>query len=136
MSPFSCWAVLAVVVSVSGAQAHGAPRRLPVGTWGGEHARLTVQDAGARLELDCASLVLAAPISSDESGRVSAMGDFTARRPGPARQGEAPAAVRARIEGHLDGATLTMSVELVDPKTALGQYAVTLDTPARLRPCR
>ena len=56
--------------------------RVPLGDWGGEHVRLTVSDASAAIEFDCAHGTLDAPLKVDDGGRFEVPGSFV-RRAGP-----------------------------------------------------
>src|SRR6267142_1618957 len=71
------FAVVLLVASVGCAGmpfALGADATVPNGTWGGEHASLTVTDAGAHAEFDCASGDIDQPLAVDAEGRLNVEG--------------------------------------------------------------
>lgn len=111
-------------------------RRLPPGTWGGEHVALTVTDSGGHFEFDCAAGDIAKPLVVDDTGRFAMDGVFVQERPGAIRMGEQPERKPARYLGQLADKTLTFDVTLVDSKDAIGHFTVTLDATPRVRKCR
>jgi hypothetical protein len=83
------------------------------GEWGGFQSRLTLDDAGGRLELDCASASLDSTVRPDADGKFSVDGRFEAYAPGPDRRGDmAPAFTEAHFNGQIDGRNLQLTVHL------------------------
>jgi hypothetical protein len=123
----------------AGAPAPGArsPRagRVPVGKWGGARAGLTVEEAKARLELDCAHGVVAQPLTLDAKGAFAVEGRYFREHGGPVRADENDEGRAARYSGTVSGRTLTLTVMLGGGET-LGPYALTLGRPPRLMKCR
>ena len=83
-------------------------RTVPAGAWGGNGIALTVDESGAKLELDCAHGRIAQPLALDADGRFELTGTFVRERPGPVRMGPngeaqeekgAPATYSGRLEG-------------------------------------
>jgi len=114
----------------------GASRldRVPSGEWGGEHVRLTVDDAGGKVEFDCAHGSLDAPLKLDAGGRFDVPGRL-AFEGGPARKDEAEGARPARYRGETDGQRLSLEVTLEGGESA-GSFSLTRNGPARLVKCR
>ena len=94
--------------------------RVPTGTWGGEHVALTVTNAGAHVEFDCASGDIKRPLTVDRNGRFSVDGVLVQEH-GPIRRGEEP----ARYSGQVDGDAMTLDVILIDSNGTVGTFTLT-----------
>jgi hypothetical protein len=114
----------------------GADTAVPNGTWGGEHASLTVTDAGAHAEFDCASGDINRPLAVDAEGRLSVDGVVVLEHAGPIRIGEEPVRKPARYSGHLEKKTMTLDVILIESNEHFGSFTLTLDNSPRVRKCR
>lgn len=109
-------------------------RRLPTGTWGGNHVGMEVADAGAKLDYDCASGSIDEPILLDESGRLDVGGTHVKEGPGPTR----PGGLRgepARYTGRVEGDTLTLTVKLAGSGEEIGTYTLVRGRFPRIRKC-
>lgn len=108
-------------------------RRVPKGSWGGRGVRLEVRAGGAEVELDCAHGTTNA-LALDASGRFDAAGTFVLERGGPVREGEEPERLPARYSGRVEGAEMTLRVEV----EALGEtltFTLTRGRDPRLTKC-
>ena len=103
--------------------------------WGGDHAALTVTDAGGHVEFDCASGEIAQPLALDESGRLDATGVFIPGHGGPIGVGEEPDRKPARYAGRLADRTLTLTVTLVDSNERIGSFTLTYAAVPRITRC-
>jgi len=113
----------------------GDEGRVEAGDWGGRGARLTVDEDGARLELDCAHGSLEA--MTLEKGRFDVGGRFAGEHGGPTRKDEAEDAVSARYRGSVQGHAMTLEVVLEEGGgQTLGPFELTLGGNARLMKCR
>ena len=110
-------------------------RRVPVGDWGGARAGLTVEDKGARLELDCAHGTIGQRLTMDAKGAFQADGRYFREHGGPTLRDEKNEGLAARYSGTVSGRSLTLTVKLGDGET-LGPYALALGRPPRLMKCR
>jgi len=110
-------------------------RRVPAGDWGGPHAGLTVEEKGARLELDCAHGAIGEPLTMDAKGAFQAEGRYYREHGGPTLRDEKDEGRAARYSGTVSGRTLTLTVKLGDGET-LGPFTVALGRPPRLMKCR
>ena len=110
--------------------------RLHAGAWGGEHVAMTVTDAGAHFEFDCAFGDVSKPLAADRSGSVAIEGLFVRESGGAIRQGEVPERTPARFSGHLAGDTFTFDVVLMDSNQTVGRFAATYGATPRVRKCR
>ena len=110
-------------------------RRVPTGEWGGPHARLDVQETGARLELDCAHGTLDGALRLDRGGRFQAKGLFQ-REGGAAMAQEAtPEGRPAQYSGTLKGNVLTLSI-LTEDDQKLGPFTLERGGRAELVKCQ
>ena len=114
----------------------GASRleRVPNGEWGGEHARLTVADAGGTIEFDCAHGSLDEPLRLDGSGRFDVKGRLVAEG-GPVRKDEPESSRPVRYSGASDVQRMSLQVTLEGGESA-GSFSLTKGGPARLFKCR
>jgi hypothetical protein len=110
-------------------------RRVPAGDWGGPRAGFTVEEGGARLELDCAHGTIGRPLTMDAKGVFQADGRYFREHGGPTLRDEKDEGRPARYSGAFSGRTLTLTVKLGDGET-LGPYALMLGRPPRLTRCR
>jgi hypothetical protein len=106
------------------------------GTWGGPHVALSVAEAGAHLEFDCASGEISQPLTIDSRGNLAVDGVFIRERPGPQRVGEEPPKYAARYSGTIDGNTLTFDVTLTDSKESIGRFTVSRGKEPQVFKCR
>ena len=113
----------------------GASRleRVPKGEWGGQHVRLTVEDAGGTIEFDCAHGSLDEPLLLDSSGHFDVKGRLVAEG-GPVQKDEAETARPARYRGESDGQHLRLQVTLEGGEDA-GTFSLAKGSPARLFKC-
>jgi hypothetical protein len=114
----------------------GASRleRVPQGDWGGQHVRLTVQDAGGTIEFDCAHGSLDEPLLLDTSGHFDVKGRLVAEG-GPLRQDEPENARPARYHGESDGQHMSLQVTLEGGEDG-GTFSLDKGSPGRLFKCR
>jgi len=118
------------------ASSHGASRleRVPNGEWGGEHVRLTVADAGGKIEFDCAHGSLVGPLTLDGAGRFDVEGSLAAEG-GPVMKDEAANARPARYRGETDGKSMSLEVTL-DSGESAGTFSLARNGRAKLVKCR
>ena len=109
--------------------------RVATGTWGGEHVRLQVTEAGATVEYDCAHGTLAGPLALDAHGRFSVAGTY-AREGGPVRANAAPTGQPASFKGRVQGRTMTLTATLTDKGQDVGTFTLTQGSEGRLWKCR
>lgn len=96
---------------------------VPPGTWGGDHLRLVVTGSGATAEFDCANGTVDEPLVRRPDGSFDAPGRYFADQGGPARTDDPePVGVPARYRGRVDGAVMTLTVQLPESDTTHGPY--------------
>ena len=118
----------------------GAPSPTPVthallGGWGGEHVQLTVNEANAIVEFDCAHGTLDQPVIADRDGRFDVPGTFVREPGGPVRPGEVPDQHPAQYAGVVDEQTMMLTVTLTDQSQTIGPFALVQGAPPRLFKC-
>jgi hypothetical protein len=129
--------VLVLLLMVACASNPGGATRLdrvPNGTWGGEHVRLTVEDAGGKIEFDCAHGNLDEPLVLDASGHFDVKGSLVGEG-GPVRKDDAGNARPARYRGETDGESMSLEVTLEGGESA-GTFSLAKGGSARLVKCR
>src|SRR5262245_22901047 len=107
---------------------------VPPGTWGGEHAVLTVNGTGATIEFDCAHGALPVPITLDRGG-FDVAGDYFPEHGGPIRVDEPVVRQAARYRGTVVGKSMTMRVTLTDTSQTIGTFMLTLGASGRVFKC-
>ena len=130
-------AAIAAVVSLGACTAPTGPTegRVEIGTWGGEHLRLEVTQAGATTEFDCAHGTIDEPLVADRNGRFSAAGTHTFDHGGPIRNDEVPNRHPARYEGQAIGDTLQLTITVTDTSQVLGSFILMRGSVSRLLKC-
>lgn len=115
--------------------AASAADRIAPGLWGGNHVRMIVTDAGARIEYDCATGTIDEPIVLDARGTFATTGSYIPEHGGPRR--ERPTAVaRARYTGRVDGDTMKLTVTLDTDKKPIGTFTLKRGDDVLLTKCR
>lgn len=112
-----------------------APGRVPEGTWAGEELILTVTEAGASAEFECAAGLLAEPLELDAKSRFDAPGTYAAESGGPV-PATPPPAQSARYTGQLvDTSHLILTVLLTESGTTHGPFRLELGREPTLERC-
>lgn len=106
-----------------------------LGTWGGEHIALTVTEAGATIQYDCASGTIDEPLVPDANGRFRARGTFIPAKGGPIVEEEEPAQYPALYQGTTDGEAMTLNVTRLDTGESVGTFFLVLGAPPRVFYC-
>lgn len=110
--------------------------RVATGTWGGPHIGLSVTDAGAHIEFDCAYGDIARPLTVDDRGTLVVDGVFVREHGGPVREGEEGDKRPARYSGRIDGTTMTLDVILKDANEKIGTFTLQHGAAPGVRKCR
>jgi len=106
-----------------------------IGTWGGDHVRITIGAASSILEYDCAHGSIDQPFKVDANGHFDLAGTHVPEEPGPIREDQPPVVHPARYTGTTDGRTMTLTVTQTDSNQTLGPSTLTLDAPGRVVKC-
>jgi hypothetical protein len=123
------------VLSACGPTSPSDPPSL-LGGWAGDHVQLTVSQANAIVEFDCAHGTLDQPMMADRDGRFDVSGTFVREHGGPVRPGEVPDQHPARYAGVTAGQKMTLTVTVNDqPPTVVGPFALVQGAAGRLVKC-
>ena len=95
---------------------------LAVGSWGGLHIVLVLEESGGTLEYDCAHGTIEPGWTLTEDGEFSGVGEHIAERGGPVQEGEVLPARPAAYEGTLDGDRMQLTVTLTDSAQVVGRF--------------
>lgn len=125
---------LAAAITASCGSSMGPDTVVSTGSWGGEHALLTIDAGSAAIEFDCAHGSLPAPISLT-NGRFDSSGDYVQEHGGPIREGEQVVHRPARYQGTVDGTTMTLTVTVSDTGDRIGSYTLTRGAAGRVFKC-
>ncbi len=131
---FRVVALYALLVVAACMSATGPGPVVMNGTWGGDHALLTITATSAELEFDCAHGAMPAPITLDR-GAFDVAGDYVQEHGGPIRTDENAPRQPARYSGTVSGRTMTLRVRLTDTAQDLGTYSLTLGSSGRVFKC-
>jgi hypothetical protein len=96
---------------------------------------MSVSEAGARLEFDCAHGVVEEALTLDDQGRFAAKGRFVREHGGPTRKDEAEGGVSALYHGFAEADALTLEIALPSGET-VGPFRLTLGGRGRVVKCR
>ena len=119
---------------IMGTVLFAADKTVPPGTWGGEHAVLTVTAQGATLELDCANAAIGRPLLVDSGGNFRVEGALQVEHAGPVRDDETSHGRPATFEGHVSGDAMTFSMHISgQPKQT---FRLQFHNRGRLMKCR
>jgi hypothetical protein len=89
-------------------------RRIPTGTWGGQHINMKVGAKSASIEYDCATGKIRGPLVVDSEGNFTLRGTHRMQRGGPVRADETPNDHPATYTGSIKGNTMTLHLKLSD----------------------
>ncbi len=106
-----------------------------IGTWGGDHVRITIGAASSILEYDCAHGSIDQPFKVDANGHFDLVGTHVPEAPGPIREDPPPVVHPARYTGTMDGKTMTLTVTQTDTNQVVGPSILVLDAPGRVVKC-
>jgi hypothetical protein len=129
--------VFPLVLMVACASNPGSASRLdrvPNGEWGGEHVRLSVENAGGKIEFDCAHGSLDEPLALDGRGHFDVKGSLVGEG-GPVRKDDPGSARPARYRGETDGQRMSLEVTLEGGESG-GTFSLVKGGRARLFKCR
>lgn len=108
--------VIAGVLSM-GSAAHEAPSAPLTGEWGGSQVRLSLNEAGGRLDLACGSVHIAAPVQLNAKGAFTVEGTYEDFAGGPTPADVPLARTPARVSGSVDVNRMQLSVHRHGDKT-------------------
>ena len=110
-------------------------RRLPTGTWGGQHISIEVTARTVSIEYDCAHATIDKSIILDRQGRFNVSGRQFHEHGGPVRE-ESSDGYPARFSGEVKGNVMALKVENSATKELIGNFTVVYGAQPRLFKCR
>ena len=110
-------------------------RRLPTGTWGGQHISMEVTARQTSIEYDCAHATIDLPITLDRHGRFNVRGRQFPEHGGPVRE-ESNNGYPARFSGEVKGNSMALKVENSATRELIGNFTVVYGAQPRLFKCR
>jgi len=121
-------------LSLALATACGGPSEPSVlaGVWGGEHVLLTIADASAHLEFDCAHGDIPTRLPAPP---FSVAGTFVREHGGPIRVGEVPDSHPALYVVSTSGDVMTLTIRLSDSGELVGTFTLTRGSSGRVFKC-
>jgi hypothetical protein len=116
------------------------PREIAAGAWGGTGIAMTVEESGAKIELDCAHGRISRRLALDAEGRFELPGTLARERPGPVRMGPGgePAeekGVPATYAGRLDGGILHLTIRVEKAEEPGAELRLQRGATPRLHKC-
>ena len=106
-----------------------------LGTWGGPHINLEVNEGGGDLNYDCAHGTIKEKIVPDREGKFVVKGRHVKERPGPTREDEDQSGEAATYSGSINGETMTLTVVLSARDETVGTFTLTRGRTGRIRKC-
>ena len=105
-----------------------------IGSWGGAHAGIIFEGGLAKVDFDCASGTIDAPVYPAKDGTFSAKGSVRTGTGGPVRVGQIFRSQPASYSGRVDKQAMSLTVTLEDGGIA-GPFSLTQGTPPQLTRC-
>jgi hypothetical protein len=109
--------------------------KVTVGSWGGEHIALQVNESNASIEFDCANGTIDQPLLTDTGGHFGITGVYVREHGGPAHPGQRPDSHPARYSGWTDGKKMTLTVTLTDTNQTIGTFTLELGREPMVTKC-
>ncbi len=109
-------------------------RRVPQGTWGGQHVRLNVSGNGAEFEFDCAHGRMTGPLTLHNRG-FATTGTFVHER-GPIRLNDDNQGHRVYFKGEVQGSRMTLTFSLAEDFSEAETFTLTHGAEAKLFKCK
>jgi hypothetical protein len=126
--------IFALLLASTACMTNGPDPAVMNGTWGGDHAVLTVGSTSATIEFDCANGMMPAPMTLND-GAFDVAGEYVQEHGGPIRSDETAPRQPARYSGTVAGRMMTLRVRLTAPGQDLGTYPLTLGSSGRVFKC-
>ena len=111
-------------------------QRLPPGTWGGDHIRITTEGESATIEYDCAHGTIEGPLTLDRNGKFKLHGTHVREQGGPVRQGIEPKSEPVAYTGWTNGQKMLLTVTLRDGGEEIGTFTLVHGQLGRVWKCR
>ena len=135
--PLNAWIAAALIMTLSPPD---SPREIAAGAWGGTGIAMTVDESGAKIELDCAHGSITGRLALDADGRFELPGTLARERPGPVRMGPNGEPAEAKgvpvtYSGRLEGDTLHLSIRYEKAEEPSAELRLQRGATPRLHKC-
>jgi hypothetical protein len=111
-------------------------KKIPDGTWGGQHINLVVKGNSATIEYDCAHGEINGPLVVSSNGSFKLTGTHTVERGGPVRRDQPSNSRHAAYTGTIRGDVMTLMVTLSEPEENVGTFSLVHGKPGEIFKCR
>ena len=126
---------LTVILAFSGLYGCAAAPVDPLGSWGGDHASLTIGVDEARVEFDCAHGRIAGLFSVKDDGSFSLAGVLVSEHGGPVQEGEVLPEQPVLYSGDIKGRQMILNVGDAAGDGSLGRFTLERDRAPMLTKC-
>ena len=123
-----------VVLSRPGCTFETETGPLAIGTWGGDHMLIEIDQSAARVDFDCAHGTINLPIMLSD-GDFSATGTFTQEHGAPIPDGDTEPTFPARYFGNVRGDRMTITVSLTSENRTVGSFELKRGSSGRVSKC-
>ncbi len=106
-----------------------------IGSWGGDHVRLDLEEAGGTLEYDCAYGTIEPGWTLTDEGRFTGSGEHFIEHGGPVQEGEVIPARPADYSGTIDGDRMDLTVTLTDSAQVIGEFTLQRGSEGQILRC-
>lgn len=108
---------------------------IAIGSWGGLHVVMVLEESGGTLEYDCAHGTIEPGWTLTADGVFSGVGEHVIEHGGPVREGEVLPARPAAYEGTIDDDRMQLTVTLTDSAQVVGTFDLLRDGEGQIVRC-
>lgn len=106
-----------------------------IGTWGGEHVQLELEETGGTLDYDCAYGTIDAGWTLSEDGEFEGSGEHIIEHGGPVRDGEVLPVRPASYTGTVKDDRMSLTVTLSDSAQVVGTFELVYGSDGQIVRC-
>jgi hypothetical protein len=110
------------LVSACSGFIYGPNGIIAIGSWGGLHVVLVLEESGGSLDYDCGYGTIEPGWTLSDDGHFSGVGEHFVESGGPVREGEEIPARPAAYEGTIDDDRMRLTVTLTDSAQVVGTF--------------
>jgi hypothetical protein len=126
---------LLVLTSACSGFIYGPNGIIAIGSWGGLHVVLVLEESGGALEYDCAHGTIEPGWTLTDDGAFSGVGEHVIEHGGPVKEGELLPARPAAYEGTIDDDFMQLTVTLTDSAQVVGSFDLRRDADGQIVRC-
>ena len=106
-----------------------------IGTWGGEHLQLELEETGGTLEYDCAYGTIDAGWTLSDDGEFEGSGEHIIEHGGPVQEGEILPSRPASYSGTIKDDRMSLTVTLSDSAQVIGTFELVHGSDGKIVRC-